>query len=60
MFLFYRINFFRRLPPLHIALYGGHYVTDDWPADVPVIEEELQILEAHLLELLPEVNELEI
>ncbi|MDA1325302.1 MAG: hypothetical protein O3C34_11180 [Proteobacteria bacterium] len=51
---------FHTYPPLSIALFGGHYATDDWADDVPITDDEMDVLQSHFLELLPELNELEI
>ncbi len=51
---------FRSYPPLSVVLLGGYYATNDWLDDLPITEKELDILQSHFLELLPEINELEI
>lgn len=50
---------FRSFPSLSDALYAKHYAIDDWREDIPIAEDELDILQSHFLELLPELNELE-
>ena len=51
---------FHSYPPLGIVLLGGYYATDDWLDYLPITEDEMDILQSHFLELLPELNELEI
>jgi len=53
---------FRRRPggsyrPLQIALMGPPFIDDDWPLDIPITEDEIQILESQMLYFLPILNE---
>jgi hypothetical protein len=36
---------------------GPPFVEHDWPLDLPVTDDEIRILEAQLLDLLPILNE---
>ena len=53
---------FRRRPggryqQLHNVLMGLPFIDDDWPSDIPITEDEIQILESHMIDFLPMLNE---
>lgn len=43
-----------RYMPFAMFFMGKPVVTDDWVDDIPILDEEIRLLEAHYLELLPE------
>jgi len=43
--------------PLHIALLGPPFIESNLPSDLPVLEDEVSILEAQTIDLLSLVNE---
>ena len=45
--------------PLHIALLGPPFVETGLPTDLPVLEDEVRLLDSQVLDLLSFINEAE-
>lgn len=43
--------------PLHIALSGPPYVESSLPTDLPILNDEVKLLESQVLDLLSYINE---
>ena len=43
--------------PLHIALLGPPFIESNLPSDLPILEDEVSILESQTIDLLSLVNE---
>lgn len=52
-----RVPSINRYVPFAMFFMENPVVTDDWPDEFPVLEEEIRLLGAHFLELLPELTE---